>query len=187
MWRFCLRVLAGGIEVRHRHLEVVRHAAEEDVLAGAETAGEQFFSVVPLAGGEGFVALIAEQFGEHDERPAVGRGGQLRAHDAAIDVEQGLAGHEHGAAGRADRADGSAHDAGLGEGGSGAGQAVHGGGADFGVVEGVEGAEALVVGEEEEDVGAVFCRALGGAEGGGGRGACRSSSAGTVCGWLMWS
>jgi hypothetical protein len=43
---------------------------------------------------------------------------------------------------------------GLGEGGAGVGEAVEMGGLDVAVAEGVDGVGALVVGEDEDDVGA---------------------------------
>ena len=141
-----LRVDAGGVEAAHRHVPVVVHAAEEDLVAVAEAARVGSAAVVPLAGAEGVVAGAPQQLRQHHVR--------LRDRGTGVlQVEQGAAGHQHGAARHAHRRHGAAHDVGTGEGGARAHQPVQVGRVDVGVAERADGVEALVVGEEEQDVG----------------------------------
>lgn len=122
--------------------ELVGHTAEEDGLAGVEGAGEGVGAVVPFAGDVGTPAVLAQ---------LVGPGG-LVAQILAY-AEEGTAGEEHGAGGDADGALEAAHDMGFGEGGAGAYEAIEVGGLDARVAEGADGVGALIVGEQEDEVG----------------------------------
>lgn len=106
---------------------------------------------MPFPGEEGIVADGVEDFGEHGQ---LGVDGFAEPADAGIPVV--VAGEEAGAGGGTDRIG----DVGVVEGDALFDEAVEGGGLDGGVTERGDGIEALVVGEEEEDVGT-----SGGAEG----------------------
>ena len=54
--------LAVGAQIAHRDFGVVRHAAEHDGFAALERAQPGRLAVVPFAGGERDVAVLAEQF-----------------------------------------------------------------------------------------------------------------------------
>jgi hypothetical protein len=77
----------------------------------------------------------------------------------AFKVIQGAARHQHRAAGHADCAARAAHNVGVSERRAAGDQAVHHRRDELGVSEGANGVEALVIREEENDVGTVGYRA----------------------------
>ena len=104
---------------------------------------------VPLAGDVGVVACFAECL------PPDRGADRLVVGVAAVGAEAGEAGVEHGAAGDADRAGPSSLMEAVGEVAAGADELIEVRGLDFGVVDGVDGAEHEVVRDYEEEVGAL--------------------------------
>ena len=66
-----------------------------------------------------------------------------------LDVVQGSAGVEHGAAGHTNGTAAAAGDVGVSEGGTAGDKLVHVGSVDVGITQSVDGVETLVIGEEE--------------------------------------
>lgn len=124
---------------------MILHAAEEDLVAVGEAARIGRALVVPLAGAEGGIARGLEGFA-HGR--VVGR--DLLAF--AVKVKEGAPGVEHGPAGHADRARSPAWDVGVLEGRASGRQLVEIGRLDPRIAQRADGVEALVVGEEEENV-----------------------------------
>lgn len=133
-----------------------------------EAAREGGIAVVPLAADEGGVARLAEGF-----RP------RRVAHQLLINVEEVAPGEEHGARGHAGRAVQAALHIGAVEGHTAAHEAVEVRCLDGRVAQRGDGVRALVVGEDEEDIGpggssiggwecAQRCEQQGGEEGQGG-------------------
>jgi hypothetical protein len=149
---------AVGAKIAHGNFCVVRHPAEHDALALLKRAQPGGLAVVPFAGAERGVAVFAEEFAQEF----------LAGERLGVQGEPRLAGVEHGAARDADGAAVAAEDVVAAEADAGAGEAVDDGRLDVRVAVGGDGVGALVVGEEEEDVG---LRGAGGdCAGGGGAG-----------------
>lgn len=144
-----------GEQIADGGVSVVIHATEEDVATMLEGADEGGGAVVPFTGGEGDVAVLAEDFGEEGD---LGEG--------VIDAKPGAAAHEHGAAGNADGAAIAAEAIIGAEAEALVDQAIEVGGADVRVAPGADGLGLLVVGEEEEEVGTGRGGGDGGQEGG---------------------
>ena len=142
---------AVGGAVVERDLGVIGHAAEHHALAVLEGAEPGGLAVVPFAGAEGGVAVLAEEFAHEF----------LAGERLGVHGEPGFSGVEHGAARHADGAAVAAEDVVVAEADAVAGEAVDDGRLDVRVAVGGDGVGALVVGEEEKDVG------LRGAGGGG--------------------
>ena len=141
-----LVVAAAPIIVVGGHVPVVGHAAEVDLVAVLEAAVERLAAVVPLAGAPGVIALGAQRFAEH----------RVLVRDAAagvVQMKQGAPRVQHSPARHADRAVSAAGDVGVGERRSPRHEAVDVRRVDGGAAERADGVEALVVGEEDEDVG----------------------------------
>jgi hypothetical protein len=134
---------AVGAEIADGNFFVVRHTAEHDALALLERAEPRGLAVVPFAGAESGVAVFAEEFGQEF---LAGEGG-------GIHREPRLAGHEHGAAGHADGAAVAAHHVVAPKARAVAHEAVDDGRLDVSVAVGADGVGALIVGEENENVG----------------------------------
>ena len=125
---------------------MIGHATEEDLVAIGETARIGPRAIVPFAGAEGAVARALQGFA--DGRVVVGN-----ALARALDVEQTAPRVQHGPAGHAHRTAGAARDVGMGEGDAIRHQPVDVGRDDLVIAQGVDRVEALVVGEEEDNVG----------------------------------
>ena len=141
-----LVVAAASIVVVGGHVPVVGHATEVDLVAVLEAAVERFAAVVPLAGTPGVVALGPQRLAEHG----------VLVRDAAagvVQVEEGPPGVQHRPARHADRPVRAAGDVRVRECRSARHEAVDVRRVDGRAAERADGVEALVVGEEDEDVG----------------------------------
>ena len=138
-------VLSGLVVVVGRHVPMVGHAAEVDLVAIVEAAVEAGAPVVPFASAPGGVAVAAQRFAEHGVFVGNGAAG-------IVQVEQRAPGVQHGAARHADGAVGAAGNVRVGERGAARDQAVEIGRADV-APESAQRVEALVVREEQQDVG----------------------------------
>lgn len=140
---------------------MVGHAAEHHALAVLEGAEPRGLAVVPFAGAEGGVAVLAEKFAHEF----------LASERLGVHGEPRFSGVEHGAARDADGTAVAAEDVVVAEADAGPREAIDDGSLDVCVAVGGDGVGALVVGEEEEDVGlrrahrrwsALLCRGSGG-------------------------
>ena len=141
-----LVVRTARVVVVDGHVPVVGHAAEHDLVAFGETPVEGLATVVPLAGTPGPVALASQRLPEH--RVLLG--------DAAAgvaQVEQRSTRVQHGPARHADGAMGAAGNVRVCESRAPGDQAVDVRRRNGTVAECADGVEALVVGEEQQDVG----------------------------------
>ncbi len=143
--------VGGGIDDGNPGM--VCHAAEVDGTALLESPGEGIAAIVPFAGGEGAISMGTEVFGQHES-----------AAEVIAEAEPGTAAHEHGATGDADGAAVGAETVIGAEAHAASDEIVEVRGADVMIPPGGEGVGALIVGEKDEEVGALGC----GAEGKGG-------------------
>ena len=141
-----LIVAAVGLKVVDGYVPVVPHAAKEDVVPGIEAAHEALNAVMPLADLHGVIAVFEE---------GLAHGDMLRGNVAAavLQMEEGLAGVNHGPGGHTHRGGGAAGDVGVDERGARVDQPVHVGGLDFVVSKGVDGPVTLIVCQQEENIG----------------------------------
>ena len=147
--RLALRVEAPVLpQVLQRHALVVAHPAEKHRATLVEAAREGLAALVPLAGPEGRVAGLAEPLGQRGD-----------AFEVIVDAEELAAAEDHGPARRTHRPVVRAHDVGLAKAEAAAHEPVQVGRLDVGVTPCRHGVGALVVAQEDEDVGA---RSVGG-------------------------
>ena len=138
-------VLARGVKVAGGHVPMILHPAEEDFRAVGETARVGGWPVVPLACAKGAVARLLQDFSQQ----------HVLRRDVlpfAFEVEERATGHQHRTAGHADRTRRSTHNVRARECRPRVDPPVHRRRVDIGIPQRAQRVEALVVGEEENDI-----------------------------------